>query len=223
MPPSRREQEPGRFTGTDTRGSGVLSGYQQTSSRFDAAFIKRNIEAYKEYGFPQDLSRLAQMTDTQRESAAAKAVIAKYLASKKPDEPTKPDKPKPDPKPKPPPGGGGSRPKPKPPGGGGRPKPRPQPPRERPRPKPPVRKPPSKGTGGSRGDGGTTPRRPGTGGSRGDGGTTYKPPTNVQRPQNRQKPPPGTGGGGNSGVARPKPTPKPNPGQGRGTGGRTAL
>ena len=47
MPTRRNDAASSRFSNTDTRGSGVLSGYQQVSSNVDAAFLRRNLAAYE--------------------------------------------------------------------------------------------------------------------------------------------------------------------------------
>ena len=165
---TRRDDAP-RFTDNESRGASVLSGYRQTSSRITPAYLSRNLKVYEKYGLPQDLNRIARMTDTQRENAAADAVIKKFLDGRTPDKPPAGDggggsKPKP-----PggggnnppsggnrPPGGGGrpTRPKPKPPSGGNRPKPpgngKPKPPKPPP-PGSPPKKPPKKPTTGSGG------------------------------------------------------------------------
>jgi len=188
----RRDAAQSRFTNTDARGSGVVSGYQQVSSNIDAAFLRRNLASYEKYGLPQDLDRLAAMTDSQRESAAAKAVIAKWKATQGGTTPP------PSGGTKPPPSGGGT-PKPPPSGGGGgkpkTPKPGPQKPKpqkpQKPKPKPQKPKDPTK----------PPPPNPG-------GKPKPKPPTG---------PPPPNPGGKPKPPKKPKPDPiikKPPPGGG---------
>lgn len=131
MAKNDRQQDP-RFATTPGQSSGVLSGYQQVVSPIDKKYVRRNLEPYEKYGFPQNLQNLSGMSDTRLESEAADAVIKKFKAAKGGG---------PSGGGKPPTGGGGTTPAPR--GGGGstprrptKPKPRPKPTKPKPAPAP---------------------------------------------------------------------------------------
>jgi len=180
-----KRDEPSRFTNNETRGASIASGYQQASSRITPEYLKRNLAVWKQYGLPQDLTKLANMSDSQREHEAAKAVLAKFKGTKTPTPPsgggggTN----------NPPSGGGGGVTRPPTGGGGSKPQPRPQP------------KPKPKG-------GGTWVRKPGGGwkhvSNAGGGKAPVKKPTGGTGGTSKPKP-----GGAGSGSA-PKPKPKPD-------------
>ena len=140
MAKNDRQQDP-RFATTPGQSSGVLSGYQQVVSPIDKKYVRRNLEPYEKYGFPQNLQNLSGMSDTRLESEAADAVIKKFKAAKG-GAPSGGGKP--------PTGGGGSKPptggspgNPKPPTGGA-PRPRPKPTKPKPAPAPKPKQPQKK-------------------------------------------------------------------------------
>lgn len=81
MAKNDRQQDP-RFATTPGQSSGVVSGYQQVVSPIDKKYVRRNIEPYEKYGFPQNLQNLSGMSDTQLEAKAAAAVIKKFKDAK---------------------------------------------------------------------------------------------------------------------------------------------
>lgn len=83
MPVDRSQDRYGGRFSRDASESGVLEGYRRAVQRLDKDVVRRGIEPYKRYGFTQSLKALGGMNDAERFSSATKAVIARYLASKK--------------------------------------------------------------------------------------------------------------------------------------------
>jgi len=83
-----------------TRGLDLTQGYRDANPYFDKAFVKRQIEPYKDAGLSQNLGDLARKSDQQLYDTAAKAVI-KLAAPPKTQTPTPTPTPTPRPTPTP--------------------------------------------------------------------------------------------------------------------------